>query len=119
MPFILDGYPFPNGEEPARGPVIEHKRQRWARHAVIGVGEPGTVMTLMGTDSESWPFFVARASAATKDKLVAVNDGGIAVLFVTPQNATGFNVVLDDLQIEHSAPEAQSKFRCSFTLTKR
>lgn len=117
--FDLDGYTFPRDDVPARGPLEEFSPQVWAEQDVLGTADPGTILTLMGTLSQRWDF-VSRAVTATKDKLIAVYNGQLAVTFKTPQNpTTGFNVVMTRLLIQHAEPIEDGKFLCEFTLVKR
>jgi hypothetical protein len=117
--FVLDGYTFPRDDIPAHGPLVEFSLGQWSRHNVLGAADPGTILTLIGTRSQEWDF-VSRASEATKDKLVAVNDGQVKVNFKTPQNpTTGFNVAMTRLLIQHIAPIENSRYLCEFTLVKR
>lgn len=115
---VLDGYTFLPGEQPFFGPLVEFSLQRWSEQDVIGDTNPGTVMTFLGFSSPEWPL-VSRASAATKDKLVAVHNGRKPVLLKTPQNTTGFNVLLRLTRVEHERPIAGGKYLCEFTLKRR
>lgn len=117
--FVLDGYTFPRADVPARGPIEEFATQRWSEQDVLGTGDPGTILTFLGTKSQRWDF-VSRAIEATKDKLLAVYNARLAVTFKTPQNAsTGFSVVMTALRVQHTEPIEDSKFLCEFTLVAR
>ena len=119
MPWTLDGYTFPAGEEPAYGPLVEIALQRWTKQSALGSVDPGSVLTFICFESQEWEFRVQRAVAATKDKLIAVYNGQAAVTLITPQNATGFSVVMTALRVEHETPQSESRFDCRFTLVKR
>lgn len=116
--FILNGYTFPRGDVPARGPFIEFSPQRWSEQDVLGTGDPGTILTMLGTQSQKWTF-VSHAVTATKDALLAVYNGQVAVTFKTPQNTTGFDVIMTRLVIEYAEPIENGKFLCEFDLVKR
>lgn len=116
--FELDGYVFPRSDVPARGPIVEFDEQRWVSQDVLGsTGQP-SILTFIGTSSKKWTFR-SRAAPVTKDKLVAVYTGRVAVVFKTPQNTTGFNVVMTRLEIEYAEPIYNSRFMCEFDLVKR
>jgi len=119
MPWTLDGYAFPAGEEPAYGPLVEIALQRWTKQSALGSVDPGSVLTFIGFESQEWEFRVQRAVTATKDKLIAVYNGQAAVTLITPQNATGFAVMMTALRVEHREPQSESRFDCIFTLVKR
>ncbi len=116
---ILDGYSFPRSDIPFRGPIAEFTPQQWVKQDVIGTANPGTILTRVGTRSLEWPAFESRASTATKDKLIAVYEAGAVVLFQTPQNPTGFNVVMTDLDISYMDPIEGGRWLCRFTLVRR
>jgi len=117
--FVLDGYALPRADIPARGPIEEFATQRWSSQDVIGSADPGSVLTMIGTRSQSWRF-VSRAAEATKDKLLSVYNGQVGVTFKTPQNpTTGFTVIMTELRIQHAEPIEDGRFLCEFTLVKR
>ena len=116
--FELDTYVFPRADVPARGPFVEFSTQHWSKQNALGAVDPGSVLTFLGYESQQWDF-ISRASTATKDKLLAVYNGKLAVLFKTPQNTTGFNVVMTRLAIQYAEPIDGGKFLCEFTLVKR
>lgn len=116
--FEIDGYVFPRADVPARGPIVEADPQRWSEQNPLGAYGPGSVLTFMGTTSQRWPF-VSRAVTATKDKLVAVFNARLVVLFKTPQNTSGFNVLMTELDVQFDEPIEGGKFLCRFTLVKR
>lgn len=116
--FTLDGLVIPTAEKPARGPIAEFDKRRWARQDVIGDANPGTILTLLGTSSPDWEF-ESRAETATKDKYIAVYEGEVEVVLKTPQNAGGFNVIMEKLTIQHETPIEDGKWLCRFTLVKR
>lgn len=117
--FVLDGYTFPRADVPARGPIEEFTPQRWTGQNTLGTSFQGRILTLMGTDSQEWDL-VSRASSATKDKLIAVHNAGVSVVWLTPQNpSTGLNVILTELRIDYLEPIESSKYLCNFTLVRR
>ncbi len=117
--FVLDGYTFPRADVPARGPIQEFDDQRWSEQDVLGSGNPGTILTFLGTKSQHWDF-VSRGVTATKDKLEAVYAARASVTLKTPQNAsTGFSVVMTALRIQYDEPIEDGKFLCEFTLVAR
>lgn len=116
--FEIDGYTFPRADVPARGPFVEFSPQRWQEDDVIGVADAGTILTFLGYSSQRWDF-VSRAVTATKDKLLAIYNARAEVLFKTPQNTTGFNVVMTRLAIQYKEPIDGGLFLCEFTLVKR
>lgn len=116
--FIIDGYTFPRADVPARGPIVEFSPQRWSEQDVLGTADPGTILTMIGTRSQRWTY-TSRAVTATKDKLLAVYNGQIAVVWKTPQNTTGFDVVMTRLVIQYDEPIENGKFLCEFDLVKR
>ncbi len=117
--FVLDGHTFERDEVPARGPFEEFAPQRWSEMDVLGTADPGTILTFLGTKSQSWRALVSAADEATKDKLVAVYNARLPVNFQTPQNGTGFNVLMIEFDVEWREPIENGKFRCEFTLVKR
>lgn len=116
--FELDGYVFPRADVPARGPIAEYSTQVWAEHDVIGDSDAGTILTFIGTKSQRWTY-TSRAVTATKDKLLAVYNARLPVLWKTPQNTTGFNVLMTRLEIEYATPISHSKWMCEFELVRR
>lgn len=118
MPFKIDGYEFLPGEAPARGPIVEVSPQRWSEFNVLGAASPGTILTYLGAASQQWPYF-CRASAATAAKLLAVYDAKEEVVFITPQNATGFKVIMTRFEVDYEVPIENSKYLCRFTLVSR
>lgn len=116
--FELDTYTFPQADIPARGPIEAVTPQRWTRHPIVGTVQPGDVMTFIGYESQSWDF-ISKCITATKDKLLAVFNARAEVVFKTPEEAGGFNVLMTTLQIEFLAPQEDSKFLCRFSLIRR
>ena len=116
--FKIDGYEFPRDEVPARGPIVEEAPQNWSEQDVLGAGAPGTIMTFLGYKSQRWDF-TSMASATTVNKLKAIHASRAEVTFITPQNTTGFKVVMPRLFVPHEEPEAGGKFLCRFTLVSR
>ena len=114
----LDGYTFPEGELPWRGPLIELSEQVWSEQPTLGLTSPGTILTFMGTKSQPIPFEF-RASSATANKLLAIHNAKKEVTLITPQNTDGFKVLLRKLKIEHGTPEAGSKYLCTGVLASR
>ena len=116
--FDLDGYEFPRGDVPARGPIVTFSPQRWSKQDVVGTADPGTILTLIGTSSQEWTF-TSHAVTATKDKLLAVYAAGIPVTLKTPQDTTGFSVQMTRLVIQYDEPIENGKFLCEFDLVAR
>ena len=117
--FTLDGYTFPTADKPARGPVIYHQPQRWSELDPIGnTATDATILTFLGLKSQRWQF-TSRACAATKNKLLAVYTARLPVIFKTPQDGTGVDVLMTELEIEYAEPIEDSKFLCRFTLVGR
>lgn len=116
--FTIDGTVIPTGEKPARGPIVDFGRKRWIEQEVLGNASPGTILTLIGESSQKWDF-ESRATTAIKDKLLAVYNGEIPVLLKTPQDATGFNVLMTKFFVEYKTPLHNSLFLCKFTLVRR
>ena len=116
--FIIDGTTIPTGEKPTRGPIVDFGRKRWIEQEVLGNASPGTILTLIGESSQKWDF-ESRASEAIKDKYLAVYNGEIPVLLKTPQDSTGFNVVMTKFFAEYKTALHASLFLCKFTLVRR
>lgn len=115
----LDGYEFPRSDIPFRGPLKEITPQRWSKQNVLGTADPGSIMTLLGTESPEWPF-VSRASSATIDKLEAVYAAQVPVTIKTPLNPdTGLSVLMTQLAVDYREPIEDSKYLARFTLVKR
>lgn len=114
----LNGHTFERDEVPFRGPIEEFADQVWSEQDVLGGGSPGTILTFLGLRSQRWEMS-CRADAATKDALKAVYDGRVAVPLITPQNTTGFNVVMMRFRVAHEEPSENGKFNCEFTLVAR
>ena len=118
--FTLDGLAFGEQARFFRGPAIYHQPQRWSEMTPIGhTGIDATIMTFIGLESQKWECKDVRCSTAEKDKLLAVYNGRVAVVFKTPQDSTGINVILNPLKVEYAEPGPRSLFMCSFTLTRR
>ena len=117
--FIIDGFTIPSEEAPARGPIVDIEPRRWIKQHVLGsaVSIP-TIMTLVGRRSQEWDF-VSRATTATKDKYLEVHNGDVEVLLKTPQDSTGFNVLMERLFIRYITPIYNGLFHCEFTLVRR
>ena len=119
----LDGHSFDRDEVFFRGPIEEIAPQIWVEQDVLGTADPGTILTFLGTRSQPWPmdgFF----DLASKDKLVSIFAARLPVTFITPQDGTGFSVLLRDLHVEHEVaaptdPDGNARWHCTFTLTAR
>lgn len=117
--FTINDVVIPTGEKPARGPIIEYGRKRWVEQEVLGVASPGTILTLVGESSQKWDF-ESRAGATVLAALQAVYDGeATEVNFKTPQNGTGFNVIMTKFFVEYKTPLHASLYLCKFTLVRR
>ncbi len=114
----LDGHSFERDEIFFHGPIEEVAPQRWSEHEVVGTADPGTILTFLGTGSQVWPCD-GTFDEASKDKLVAIHVAKLPVTFITPQDGTGFLVLLRDLVVDHVLASENSKFHCTFTLTAR
>lgn len=119
----LDGYVFPDNEEPAYGPIIDVPKRRYSVQEVIGhSGKGGDVSTYLGNSSRVWNL-VSRASLATMTKLVDVyNKGNTASLWKNPQNPAGFNVYMEDLDIDYQEAAggiSGGTYMCRFKLRRR
>ena len=99
---------------PARGPIVEFSPQRWSKQDVL-VRDVPSVLTHIGHSSQEWDFVCDRASTATKDKLLAVYNAKLAVLFKTPQNTTGFNIVITRLFVRYAEPADNGRFYIEWT----
>ncbi|MDP9192306.1 MAG: hypothetical protein M3P06_11465 [Acidobacteriota bacterium] len=119
--FTLDGLAFASDARFFRGPAIYHQPQIWAKQKFIGhTGVDATGMQFLGLESQEWKCGKgARFTTAEKDKLVSVYNGRIPVVWKTPQDATGINVVLLDLVVEDQEPGPSGLFLCTFTLVRR
>lgn len=116
--FVIDGTTIPTSEKPARGPIVDIGRKRWIEQEVLGNASPGTILTLIGESSQKWDF-KSRAGETIKDKYLAVYNGEAEVVFKTPQDSTGFNVVMTKLSVEYKTPLHNSLYLCEFTLVRR
>jgi|ERR1700682_496226 len=118
--FTLDGYVFPDFEEPALGPINYVQPARWSAMTPLGsTAVDADVLTFLGLGSQMWIDLVSRASAATVTKLLAVYNGRVAVNWKTPQDATGVNVLMTLLDIEYLTPLGRGMSLCKFTLVRR
>jgi len=119
--FTLDGLAFASDARFFRGPAIYHQPQRWSEMVPIGhTGIDATITTFMGLESQRWECGNgARFTTAEKDKLLAVYNARVAVVWKTPQDATGINVLMPRLRIEDQEPGPSSLFLCQFTLVRR
>jgi len=119
--FTLDGLAFSSRAKFFRGPAIYHQPQRWSEFVPIGsTAIDATVMTFMGLESQRWECGRdGLFTTAEKDKLLAVYNGRVAVVWKTPQDSTGINVIMPRLQVEYAEPGPDSLFRCEFTLVRR
>ena len=119
--FTLDGLAFSSNARFFRGPAIYHQPQRWSEFTPIGhTGTDATILTFLGLESQRWECGRdARFTTAEKDKLVSVYNGRTAVVFKTPQDSTGVNVVMTRLQVEYAEPAPRGLFSCEFTLVRR
>ena len=116
--FIFGADTIPTDQKPTRGPIVDYGRKRWIEQEVLGNASPGTILTLIGESSQKWDF-ESRAKAATKDIYLALYNGEIPFLLKTPQDATGFNVVMTKFSVEYKTPLHASLFLCKFTLVRR
>lgn len=118
--FTLDGLAFSDLARFFRGPAIYHQPQKWSEFNALGhTGVDATIMTFIGLESQKWDCKDVLCSTTEKDKLLAVYNGRVAVVFKTPQDATGINVILNPLKIQYAEPGPRSLYRCDFTLTRR
>ena len=118
--FTLDGLAFGPRARFFRGPAIYHQPQRWSEQNAIGhTGTDATIMTFIGLESQRWECKDVLCSTTEKDKLLAVYNGRLAVVFKTPQDSTGVNVLMPKLEVEYGEPGPSSLFKCSFTLVRR
>ncbi len=119
--FTLDGLAFSSEAKFFKGPAIYHQPQKWSEFNPIGhTGTDATILTFIGLESQRWECGKgARFTTAEKDKLLSVYNGRVAVVFKTPQDSTGVNVIMTRLEIEFAEPAPRSLFRCNFTLTRR
>lgn len=118
MPIILDGYTFPEGEQPYHGPLELLDEQKWTSAPVLGSSSIGTILTFESLRSQKIPMSV-RASTATRDKLLDVYTAQKEVLLQTNEDTTGFNVLVTDLEIGHEIPLPNSLYLCEFVLRSR
>jgi len=116
--FTIDGHTFERDEVPARGPIVESSPQNWSQQDVLGAGGVGSVLTFLGYKSQTLKY-TSHADEATKDKLVAIYEAREEVTFTTPQNTTGFKVVMTELSVQHEEPIENGKYLCRFTLVSR
>lgn len=118
--FTLDGYDFPADDEPALGPIIYYQPRKYSVMSPIGSSAvDADVYTFLGLGSQKWKLS-CRAVTATKDKLLAVYNAGIAVLWKTPQDLVGVNVLMvPPFDIEYRQAIGQQKFLVDFTLVRR
>lgn len=119
--FTLDGLAFASDARFFRGPAIYHQPQKWSEFHPIGhTGVDATIETFLGLESQVWECGKdARFTTAEKDKLLAVYNARAAVVFKTPQDSTGVNVLMTKLKIEYAEPGPSSLFLCEFTLVRR
>lgn len=116
--FVIDGNTIETGEKFARGPIVESNPKRWIKQDVLGEASPPTILTKVGESSQEWDF-ESRAKEATKVILQGVYDNELPVLLKTPQNSTGFNVVMTKFFVEYKTPLHGSLYLCKFTLVRR
>ena len=119
--FTLDGLAFSSEAKFFRGPAIYHQPQRWSEMKPIGhTGTDATILTFLGLESQRWECGRgSRFTTAEKDKLLAVYNARTAVVFKTPQDSTGVNVIMTRLVVEYAEPAPRSLFQCEFTLVRR
>lgn len=119
--FTLDGQAFSSEAKFFRGPAIYHQPARWSQFKPIGhTGTDATILTFIGLESQVWECGRgARFTTAEKDKLLAVYNARTAVVFKTPQDSTGVNVIMTRLKIIDATPAPRSLFQCEFTLVRR
>ena len=119
--FTLDGLAFASDARFFRGPAIYHQPQKWSEFTPIGhTGTDATILTFTGLESQRWECGKgARFTTAEKDKLLSVYNARTAVVFKTPQDSTGVNVIMTKLQVEYAEPGPSSLFLCEFTLVRR
>lgn len=119
--FTLDGLAFASDARFFRGPAIYHQPARWSEQHPIGhTGIDATILTFLGLESQVWECGKgSRFTTTEKDKLLSVYNGRIAVVFKTPQDSTGINVIMTKLRVEDQEPGPSSLFLCEFTLVRR
>ena len=116
--FEIDGTTIATGMKPARGPFVSVGRKRWVEQEVLGQASPGTILTLIGESSQKWDL-ESRANADLEGILRGVYNGETDVLFKTPQDSTGFQVIMTKYRVEYKTPLHDSLFLCKFTLVRR
>lgn len=118
--FTLDGLAFGARARFFRGPAIYHQPQRWSEQHPIGhTGFDATILTFLGLDSQTWECKDVLCSTTEKDKLLSVYNGRTSVVFKTPQDSTGVNVIMTKLKIEDQTPAPDSMYSCTFTFVRR
>lgn len=116
--FILADNTIPTDEKFARGPIVDIGRKRWIEQEVLGNASPGTILTLIGESSQKWDF-ESRAKEATMLIYQGIYEGEAEVVLKTPQDSTGFNVVMTKFAVAYKTPLANSLYLCKFTLVRR
>ena len=119
--FTLDGLAFATEAKFFRGPAIYHQPQKWVEMDFIGnTAVDATGLMFTGLSSQKWKCGRgARFTSTEKDKLLSVYNGRTAVVFKTPQDSTGVNVIMTELEIEYEEPNPRSLYGCTFTLVRR
>lgn len=119
--FTLDGLAFSDAAAFFRGPAIYHQPQKWSEMIPIGhTGIDATILTFIGLESQRWECGKgAWFNETEKNKLLSVFNGRIAVVFKTPQDSTGINVIMTKLIIEYVDIAPRSSYLCEFTLVRR
>lgn len=114
--FTLDGLAFTDKGKHARGPIVYVSKRNWVEHDVLGGDH--SVWQMMGRKSQRWNL-EARCNTTERDKLIEVYEGEIPVLWQTPQDATGINVLMPELEIEYREPIERGLYFCQFMLVHR
>lgn len=118
MPYTINGYTLPSGDQPSEGDDHLVSPQKWSEFEPIGASAPGTLLTYISTPSlkKRWKIL---ASTATKNSLVATYEARQAFVLVTPEHSSGVTMMMTELTVVRNRnTRGTSRFECWFTMVK-
>ena len=118
MPYTLGSLTFPSSEHPNDGEIQDVQPQKWSEFEPIGASTPGTLLTYISSPSIKMRMHCV-LKTATKDSLKSIYNARAAVTWITPDDVTGFLVVMTELTaVRNRALRGTGRWDCWFTLVK-
>lgn len=116
--YALGSLTFPSGEQPMDGENELVQPQKWSEFEPIGASSPGTLLTYLGSPSIKQTL-TAYVRAASKTTLIALFNARAAVTWTSPDDATGYSVVITALSIvRDKSTRGTDRWKAKFTIVK-